>query len=93
MSDHDYSGERSEGNGSFLTSRFGLVLLGFLVIAGALLFSEHRAHILGASLWLVLLACPLLHMFMHGGHGGHGSSHGNDNRSLGPDQQSSPHQH
>jgi hypothetical protein len=22
---------------------------------------------------LLLLACPLMHMFMHGGHGGHGS--------------------
>jgi hypothetical protein len=22
--------------------------------------------------FLLILACPLLHMFMHGGHGGHG---------------------
>ncbi|TJW42427.1 MAG: DUF2933 domain-containing protein, partial [Mesorhizobium sp.] len=38
--------------------------------------SEHWAHTLGALPFLLLLACPLLHMFMHGGHsshGGHGS--------------------
>ncbi|NJO34307.1 MAG: DUF2933 domain-containing protein [Rhodospirillales bacterium] len=23
--------------------------------------------------FLLILACPLLHMFMHGGHGGHGA--------------------
>jgi hypothetical protein len=22
--------------------------------------------------WLLILACPLMHVFMHGGHGGHG---------------------
>jgi hypothetical protein len=58
---------------SFLFSRAGLVLIGFLVIAGALLFTEHRAHVLGLLVWLPLIACPLMHLFMHGGHGGHGS--------------------
>ncbi len=55
-------------------SRAGLVLIGFLIMAGALLFTEHRAHELGVLVWLPLLACPLMHMFMH--HGGHGH-HGN----------------
>jgi hypothetical protein len=58
--------------GGLLTSRAGLVLIGFLIIAGALLFTEHRAHVLGVLIWLPLLACPLMHIFMHGGHGGHG---------------------
>lgn len=58
---------------SFLFSRTGLVLIGFLVIAGALMFTEHRAHVLGILVWLPLIACPLMHLFMHGGHGGHGS--------------------
>jgi hypothetical protein len=52
-------------------------MLGFLLIAGALLFTEHRAHVLGILIWLPLLACPLMHIFMHhehGGHGGHGES-------------------
>ena len=73
MSMHDHSDHREQPHGSFLTSRAGLVLIGFLVIAGALLFTEHRAHVLGILIWLPLLACPLMHLFMHGGHGGHGS--------------------
>ena len=60
---------------SFLRSRGGLVLIAFLAIAGYFLWTEHRAHLLGALSflpWLLVLACPLLHIFMHGGHGGHG---------------------
>jgi hypothetical protein len=57
--------------GMFFKSKAGLVLVGFLIIAGVLLFSEHRAHVLGLLVWLPLLACPLMHMFMHGGHGHH----------------------
>jgi hypothetical protein len=57
----------------FLFSRAGLVLIGFLIIGGALLFTEHRAHVLGLLIYLPILACPLMHVFMHGkhGHGGH----------------------
>jgi hypothetical protein len=53
--------------------RFWLVLAGFLVIVGALLLTEHRAHVLGLLIWLPLLACPLMHIFMHRGHDGHAS--------------------
>ncbi|MFZ5557466.1 MAG: DUF2933 domain-containing protein [Pseudomonadota bacterium] len=59
--------------------RFHWVLCAFIAIAGVLLFLEHRAHLLGALPFLLLLACPLLHFFMHGGHGGqagHGQAHG-----------------
>ena len=45
------------------------VLIGFLVIAGFFLFTEHRAHLFGLLPFLLLLACPLMHFFMHGGHG------------------------
>ena len=71
MSLHEHSGREQ---GSFLTSPAGLVLIGFLMIAGVLLFTEHRAHVLGALLYVPLLLCPLMHLFMHrhGGHGGHG---------------------
>lgn len=41
----------------------------FAVIAAFYLLSEHRAHLLGALPFLLLLACPLMHLFMHGGHG------------------------
>lgn len=84
MSCHDQSERRSRSSGSFLRSRAGLVLIGFLVIAGVLLFTEHRAHVLGALVFLPLLLCPLMHLFMHGGHGSHGGhaagSHSNPER-------------
>jgi len=58
-------------------SRTKWVFIGFLVIAAYFLVTEHRAHLSGWLssywIWLLLLACPVLHMFMHGGHGGHGS--------------------
>lgn len=70
MSHHDHVDRKPKSEGSFLTSRSGLVLIGFLAIAGFFLFTEHRAHLLGILPFLLLLLCPLLHMF-HGGHGGH----------------------
>lgn len=49
-----------------------LVTLGFLLIAGFFLQTEHRAHLFGIlPFLLILIACPLLHFFMHGGHDGH----------------------
>lgn len=53
-------------------SRSSLVLVGFLIVAGFFLVTEHRAHLFGILPFLLLLACPLLHNFMHGSHGGHG---------------------
>lgn len=55
--------------GGLRSVRMSLVLAGFLAIAGALLFTEHRAHVLGALIYLPLLLCPLMHIFMHHGHG------------------------
>ena len=63
MSLHDHSVARDEPPGSFLTSRAALVLIGFIVLAGALLLTEHRAHVLGALLWLLPLACLFMHFF------------------------------
>lgn len=50
-------------------SRSRLVLIGFLVVAAFFLFSEHRAHFLGILPYLLVLACPLMHLFHHGHHG------------------------
>jgi len=65
---HDHSDTR------WWRSRSGLALLGFLAIGGFFLLTEHRAHVLGALPWLLLLACPLMHLFMHHGHGDHGGA-------------------
>lgn len=65
--------EKTTGYGSWLASRRGMVLLVFLAIIGFFLFTEHRAHLLGILPYLLLLACPFMHNFMHGGHGSHGN--------------------
>ncbi|WP_425475579.1 DUF2933 domain-containing protein [Mesorhizobium quangtriensis] len=73
-------------------SRFSaanIALYGFLAIAAFYLIAEHRAHLLGWLPFLLILACPLLHVFMHGKHGGHG---GNESSPTSPPGQS-PHQH
>lgn len=60
-------------NGGWLASRRSLVLIVFLTISGFFLFTEHRAHLFGILPYLLLLACPFMHFFMHGAHGKHGS--------------------
>ena len=66
----------------FLRSRTGLALLAFIAIAAFFLWTEHRAHVLGVLPWLLVAACPLLHLFMHrGGHEGHhGPEQGGEGR-------------
>ena len=55
--------------------RYRWVFWGFAGIAGFFLLAEHRAHLLGVLPYLLLAACPLLHLFMHHGHGGHQHRH------------------
>jgi len=49
----------------------GIALAVFGAALAYLFVGEHRVHLLGYLPFLLLLACPLLHMTMHGGHGGH----------------------
>lgn len=57
--DHGNRGRRKAGK---------LVFLGFAFIALYFLYSEHRAHLFAALPYLLLAACPLMHMFHHGHH-------------------------
>jgi len=60
------------------------VFLGFAAIALFFLWTEHRAHLLGALPYLLVLACPLMHLFHHG----HGHHHqGGTNESAAPTAQ------
>jgi len=52
-----------------------IVLLIFGVIAAFFLWTEHKAHLMGALPYLILLLCPLMHIFMHRGHGGGDDPH------------------
>jgi hypothetical protein len=60
---------------SFWRSRWGVGLIVFGAIAAYFLWTEHQAHLLGALPFLLVLACPLMHVFMHHGHGGHAGHH------------------
>jgi hypothetical protein len=56
---------------SFWRSPAGLTLLVATAVGGFYLVTEHTAHLLGVLPYLFLLACPLMHVFMHRGHGRH----------------------
>ena len=43
-------------------------LIGFALVAAFYLVAEHRAHLFGLLPYFILLACPLMHRFMHHGH-------------------------
>lgn len=50
---------------------------------GLYILIEHRAHLLGVLPYLIFLACPLMHLFMHGGHGGHDHQHQGEDQKRG----------
>ena len=82
---HDPAQHDSRPTG-FWRSRYAIGLLVFGAIAAYFLLTEHRAHFFGALPFLLLLACPLMHVFMHRGHGGHGGGHaGHGGGEQGPD--------
>ena len=57
--------------GAWLRSKTGLVTLFFLAIAAFYFITEHTLHVYGVLPYLLILLCPLMHLFMHGRHGGH----------------------
>ena len=68
--------DASENNGR--PNRRGTWMLwGFVAVAAYFLWTEHQAHVIQYLPFLMLLACPLMHLFHHGGHGRHGG-HGTD---------------
>ena len=54
---------------------FWLVWLALALAGGGYLLTRHEQHLAQLLPYLVFLACPLMHIFMHGGHGSHGGHH------------------
>jgi Flp pilus assembly protein TadB len=52
----------------------GLCVL-VVAVATLMVLTGHGPHVVGYLPFLILFACPLLHMFMHSKHGAHGKSH------------------
>ncbi|MGQ0711286.1 MAG: DUF2933 domain-containing protein [Rhodoferax sp.] len=75
MENHHSEGDRPPG---FWSSRWALGWLVLAAVAAFFLLAEHGAHVLGALPYLLLLACPLMHVFMHRGHGHHHHHHHHD---------------
>lgn len=48
--------------------RFTIGACVLLAVAAFYLWTEHRAHLLGALPYLIALLCPATHFFMHRGH-------------------------
>ena len=71
----------------FWTSSKGLVAIMAIGFLGYFLFIEHREHVFEFLPYLIILLCPLMHIFMHGGHGhggnnNHESHHESDNEAY-----------
>ncbi|MDX2060069.1 MAG: DUF2933 domain-containing protein [Gemmatimonadales bacterium] len=70
--------------------RASCVLGAFAAIAAFFLVTEHTAHTFGMLPFLLLVACPLIHMLSHGRHrarrddGGRPDRHGQDGRGATP---------
>jgi hypothetical protein len=56
----------------YWTSLHGLATLVLIGAALYFLLVEHGAHTLPYLPFLIILMCPLMHLFMHKGHGTHG---------------------
>lgn len=60
---------------TFWLSPKGLAALGLIGVATYFLLIEHRQHVWQFLPYLIVLACPVMHLFMHGGHHGRGHKH------------------
>ena len=67
--------DRTHGNHGAGGGAGRWVFWGFVLVAAYFLITEHRAHLSAwlssYGIWLLLLACPLMHLFHgHASHGG-----------------------
>jgi hypothetical protein len=65
---------------SFWFTPNGFAALGLIAAVSYFLLMEHRQHIWQYLPFIILLACPFMHFFMHRGHGGHNQGEDEDDR-------------
>ena len=58
--------------GGWLNSRRVIILCATVGIMGAVFLTGHSNHLIAVLPYLLLLACPFMHLFMHRGHGHNG---------------------
>ena len=52
------------------------IFIGFALVGAWFLLTQHPTHVWGYLPYALLLLCPFLHLFGHGGHGGKGRGGG-----------------
>ena len=67
----------------------GWVILGAAAALGGYLAIWHSTHVAAVLPFLVIAACPLMHIFMHRGHGHH-HGHGTSENPPSPPTSTSP---
>lgn len=60
--------DNQQKKASFIYSKGTVIACIVLVVTGFLILTGHSAHLFGILPYLLILACPLIHIFMHGGH-------------------------
>ncbi len=68
--------DQQKARPSFWRTPFGAVATVAAVAASIYLWFAHKDHLLALLPFAFLAACPLMHLFMHRGHGHGGHSHG-----------------
>ncbi|WP_291296860.1 DUF2933 domain-containing protein [Elioraea sp.] len=66
----------TEAAPSWWRTRTGVAAIGFALVGSFYVLREHWGHAFGALPYLLILACPLMHLLMHRGHRQHGSGVG-----------------
>lgn len=83
--EHDHSTHEPHVNHRKSVYTAWLVVIG--LFGAYYLLTQHFTHVMEALPYALLLACPLMHLFMHHGHGGHGEHHTSETRSHQTPQQ------
>ena len=65
---HEHESAHHSSLRDLLYSRTGIATCVAVAVLGFLIYTDHTAHLLGLAPYLLILACPLMHIFMHGGH-------------------------
>lgn len=78
------------GGNLWLSAR-GVAALGLIAAASYFLLVEHRDHLIAFLPYVILLACPFMHLFMHRGHGRHGAQ--SQEKKKGKHDAGGPHAH
>jgi len=60
-----------EDRGERISRRAKQAIVLLAIIAGIFVVAEHLPHLIPYLPLLLLAACPLMHVFMHRGHGSH----------------------